>query len=120
MADVAHRFRVLLDEGVPEALRHAFSARVEVATVRFCGFVGMRNGDLIRAAEPMFDVLVTVDKRLRYQQNIPARSIAVVVLDAGGTTVAHLRPLVASAEAAILGAAPGDVVVVTDPRAPTR
>lgn len=94
------RRRVLLDEGVPEALRLAFSDRVEVVTVRFAGFVGMRNGDLIRAAEAEFDVLVTVDKRLRYQQNVPARSIAVVVLDAGGTKADDLRPLVARAEAA--------------------
>ena len=106
------RPRVLLDEGVPETLRGAFPDRVDVVTVRFAGFVGMRNGDLIRAAEPTFDVLVTVDKRLRYQQNIPARAIAVVVLDAGGTKASDLRPLVARAEAAILSASPGEVIVV--------
>lgn len=105
--------RALLDESIPERLRAAFSSALTVETVRYCGWVGLKNGNLLRAAEEAFDVFVTVDKGLRYQQNVGDRALAVVVLDAGGTTFADLLPLVPKAEAAILEAKPGTVSVVT-------
>lgn len=111
------RLRVLLDEGVPERLRHAFSSDVEIETVRYRGWAGLRNGDLLAAAEPVFDVLVTVDKPLRFQQRVAGRSISVVVLDAGGTTLADLLPLAPAARDAIRAAQPGTVTVVTGRRA---
>lgn len=107
------RVRVLLDEGVPAKLRAAFSAAFEVETVRYRGWTGLKNGDLLRAAEASFDVLVTVDKRLRHQQNVGARSIAVVVLDAPGTKGSDLLPLLPTAEAALLRSGPGTVTVIT-------
>jgi hypothetical protein len=103
--------RVLLDEGVPEKLRAAFSAAFEVETVRYRGWTGLKNGALLRAAEGTFDALVTVDKRLHHQQNVGARDIA-VVLDAPGTKFSDLLPLIPSAEAALLRAEPGTVTVV--------
>ena len=60
-----------------------------------------------------FDALVTVDKKLRHQQNVSARSIAVVVLDAEGTTYVHLASLVPAAEVALRQAMPGSVTVVS-------
>lgn len=72
----------------------------------------MKNGELLRAAEQDFDALVTVDKRLRYQQNVAERDIAVVVLDAVGTTYADPLPLIPAAEAALREAAPGQVIIV--------
>jgi hypothetical protein len=106
------RVRLLLDEGVPEKLRAAFSDAFEVETVQYRGWTGLKNGALLRAAEGAFDALVTVDKRLRHQQNIGARDIAVVVLDAPGTKFSDLLPLVPSAEAALLRVEPGTVTVV--------
>ena len=73
----------------------------------------MKNGALLRAAEAAFDALVTVDKKPRHQQNVGARSIAVVVLDAEGTTYAHLASLVPAAEVALRQAMPGSVTVVS-------
>ena len=60
--------RVLLDEAIPEQLRTAFSDTFVVETVRYQGWAGMRNGDLLRAAEAQFDIqpnhfLVTVIQR---------------------------------------------------------
>ncbi len=52
--------RILLDEGVPEKLRGEFSEAFVVETVRYRGWTGMRNGDLLRAAEASFDARVTV------------------------------------------------------------
>ena len=107
------RVRVLLDEGVPEKLRGAFSEAFDVETVRYRGWTGLKNGVLLRAAEVDFDALVTVDKKLRHQQNVGARSISVVVLDAEGTTYAALVPLIPGAEAALRRATPGTVTVVS-------
>ena len=106
------RVRVLLDEGVPEKLRLAFSDGFEVETVRYRGWTGLKNGALLRAAEEAFDALVTVDKRLHHQQNVGARAIAVVVLDAEGTTFLALLPLLPAAEAALLQAKPGTVTII--------
>ena len=106
------RVRVLLDESIPEKLRRAFSASFEVETVRYQGWSGLKNGELLRAAEADFDVLVTVDKGLRDQQNVGKRDIAVVVLDAGGTTYSDLLPLVPEAEEAFRRAELGTVIVV--------
>ncbi len=74
--------RVLLDESIPAKLRAEFSDALAVETVRYRGWTGLKNGALLRAAEQAFDALVTVDKGLRYQQNVGARKSAVVVLDA--------------------------------------
>lgn len=104
--------RVLLDESIPEKLRSEFSDALAVETVQYRGWAGLKNGNLLRAAEEAFDVLITVDKGLQYQQNVGAREIAVVVLDAGGTTFADLLPLVPAAEVAVLEAEPGSVSVV--------
>lgn len=105
--------RVLLDEAIPEQLRTAFSDTFVVETVRYQGWAGMRNGDLLRAAEVQFDVLVTVDKHLQYQQNVSKRSLAVVVLETAGTKFADLLPLVPAAEQVLRRIKPGEVVVVS-------
>ena len=97
---------------MPEKLCREFSADFVVETVRYRGWAGLKNGELLRAAGSIFDVLVTVDKRLRYQQNVSALGIAVVVLDVPGTKFADLLPLVPEAEAALLKAQPGSITVV--------
>ncbi|MEM1271101.1 MAG: hypothetical protein AAGI08_13755 [Bacteroidota bacterium] len=104
--------RVLLDGSVPEKLRLAFSTQLTVETVRYRGWNGLKNGELLRAAEADFDVLVTVDKGLCHQQNVGERDIAVVVLDANGTTYSDLVGLVAEAERACHQSTPGRVVIV--------
>ena len=72
--------RVLFDQGTPAPLRRVLGGHtVETAYER--GWSTLQNGELIAAAESArFDVLVTTDKNIRYQQNLAARSIAVVVL----------------------------------------
>lgn len=72
--------RVLFDQGTPAPLRRVLPDH-EVATAYELGWSTLANGELIAAAEAAaFDVLVTTDKNLRYQQNLAARSIAIVVL----------------------------------------
>lgn len=105
--------RVLLDEGVPERLRHAFSADVTVETVGYREWKGLTNGELLRVAAGQFDALVTVDKGLRHQQNVTEHRIGVIVLDAGGTTLDDLLPMVPRIEATLQQLEAGTVHVVT-------
>ena len=74
--------RVLLDENLPHKLRLIFEDH-EVFTVAFMGWDGVKNGELIiRAEEEGFQVFVTADQNLQYQQNLEARCIAMVFLTA--------------------------------------
>jgi len=73
--------RVLLDNGVPRGVaRYLTSHSVEEARVR--GWEELANGDLIDAAEQAgFEVMVTTDKNIRYQQNLKARKLSLIVLE---------------------------------------
>jgi len=86
--------RVLLDECVPEGLRVEISGGHRVATAREAGLAGRKNGALLAGAEGRFDVLVTTDQNLPWQQSVVAFDIAVVVLRARSNSVLSLRPLV--------------------------
>jgi hypothetical protein len=72
--------RVLFDQGVPVPLRNAFAGIARVETVYERGWSTIQNGVLILRAQSSFDVFVTTDKNLRYQQNLTDRTLAIVVL----------------------------------------
>ena len=63
--------RVLLDECVPRALREQLPGH-DVKTVVEAGWAGVKNGELLRLAAQRFDVVLTVDRNLEYQQNLEA------------------------------------------------
>lgn len=71
--------KVILDENLPVALRHHL-AEFEVVTVQFQGWSGIQNGDLIELVDGRFDVFLTADQNLRYQQNLRNRRIAIIEL----------------------------------------
>ena len=72
--------KVLLDEGLPHKLRAAIPNH-DVSTVAHVGWSRQTNGDLLRSAEGAgFEVFVTADKNLSYQQNSKGRKLALVVL----------------------------------------
>jgi len=68
-----------------------------------------KNGDLLRLAEVDFDVLVTTDQQLSYQQSVGVRNIAVVVLIAHRNKLEFLQPLVPALERTLLEIRPGEV-----------
>ena len=104
--------RVLLDESVPhDLLLHL--TEFYAATVQSLGWAGMKNGVLLRAAhEAGFQALVTVDRRLEYQQNIPKSGLALVVLEARSTRMPDILPLVPALLAALPLAGVGQVTHV--------
>jgi hypothetical protein len=74
--------KVLLDENIPHDLR-LFLTHHETSTVAFMSWGGLKNGNLLDAAETAgFDVLITGDKTLEYEQNLAHRNIALVALSA--------------------------------------
>ncbi|MDT7604293.1 MAG: hypothetical protein QOF61_2290, partial [Acidobacteriota bacterium] len=71
--------RVLLDECVPRKLRRELPEH-EVLTVTERGWSGVKNGKLLALAESEFDVFLTVDQNLKFQQNLQAFSISIILL----------------------------------------
>ncbi len=72
--------RIVLDENLPRPLLQIFDPAHQVATVQDLGLAGTSNGALLAQLEGNFDVFVTADKNLRYQQNLVGRSLAIVEL----------------------------------------
>jgi hypothetical protein len=85
--------RVLIDECVDWRLLRDLPGH-DVKTVRQMGWTETVNGALLRLAEQSFDVLLTTDKNLSFQQNVGRFKIAVVVLKARSARLRHLRELV--------------------------
>jgi hypothetical protein len=82
-----------------------------VKTARQMGWDTLLNGDLLRVAEEAgFDVLVTADKNLVYQQNLRGRKIAIVFL--GRNRWSILQPVIPQIAAAVNGASPGSYTFV--------
>jgi len=71
--------RILFDQGVPVPLRKKLTGH-EVTTSKEKGWDQITNGDLITQAETLFDVFVSTDQNLKYQQNLKNRKIAILVL----------------------------------------
>lgn len=84
--------RVLLDECTPRKLRVELTEH-EVRTVPEMGWSGTKNGALLRRASADFDVLLTVDSNMEYQQNLADLPLSIIVLIAHSNDVDVLRPL---------------------------
>lgn len=82
----------------------------EVKTARQMGWSTIKNGELLALAAKEFDVFVTVDRNLSFQQNLPAFTIAVIVLRAPSNRLVDLQPLVPELLALIPSAKPGAVI----------
>ena len=92
--------KVLLDECIDWRLARDIVGH-EVKTARQMGWTTIKNGELLALASEHFDVFVTVDRNLSFQQNLGSLSIAVIVLRARTNRLADLKPLVPSLLAAI-------------------
>lgn len=97
--------RILLDECVPWPVRKLISGH-EWQNAKLCGWGGIENGELLRLAEGKFDLFITADQNLRYQQNLAGRSIAILELSTN-----KLRRIQAAAgliQSAIAGIRPAE------------
>lgn len=104
--------RVLIDECLPRKLKHEFSLH-DVHTVPEMGWSGKKNGELLALARgDGFEVLLTIDRRLRDQHDLKTAGIGVVVLIAISNRLSDLTPLVPSIQRELGLIQPGDVVEV--------
>jgi hypothetical protein len=105
---------VLFDNGTPRTLARYLVGLHTITEARARGWEQLENGKLLNEAEAAgFEVLVTTDKNLGYQQNLSGRKIAVVVLGKGRWTL--IEPHVARVVAAVNAAMPGTFVEVEIP-----
>jgi len=106
--------RILFDHGTPAPLR-SFLTGHTVLDAKAQGWDTFKNGDLLTAAEAAgFDVLVTTDTNIRYQQNLSTRAIAIVVL--GNSQWPLLRLHAAQVALAINAATPGSFIQIDIPQ----
>jgi hypothetical protein len=84
--------KILLDECVDRRFARELSGH-DVKTVPEMGWATIKNGELLSLAENEFDIFVTVDRNLAFQQNLPNFNIAVAVLRAPSNRLADLKPL---------------------------
>ena len=104
--------RILFDQGTPVPLCDALRAHA-VSTTNEMGWSTLDNGDLLQAAESQFDVFVTTDQNLRYQQNLAGRQLAIFVLPFASWP--RLQAHAASIAAAIDSLKPGEYAEFTLP-----
>ncbi|MBV9071011.1 MAG: DUF5615 family PIN-like protein [Acidobacteria bacterium] len=105
--------KVLFDEDVPRQLRKEL-VDFEIRTVQEQGWSALKNGELLRTASAEFAVLLTADKNLQYQQNIPKFHIGLVVLALRDVRLPPLLAKIEEIRAAIAQIAPGTITRITD------
>lgn len=104
---------ILFDNGTPAPLRNSLKGHVVVEAIER-GWDRLTNGDLIVAAEAAgFELLVTTDKNLRYQQNLIGRKIAFVIL--GNQQWPVLRRYADRVVSAVAASTPGSFIEVEIP-----
>jgi predicted nuclease of predicted toxin-antitoxin system len=100
--------RVLLDEQLPVDLASQLRGHT-VETVADRGWAGLKNGELLNRMRGDFDVLVTMDRGIEFQQQVSMLPFGVVVVRARSNRLQHLSPLVPAIVAAISAAKPGQI-----------
>lgn len=98
--------KILFDHGTPAPLRRHLPAH-QVATAAENGWDSLTNGELLsRAEQEGYDLLVTTDQNMRYQQNLSRRQLAVIVLMSTAWPYSSLR--IEEIRAEIDGVKPGE------------
>lgn len=99
--------KILIDESLPIEVKDAL-AGFDISTVKEMGWRGLKNGELLKRTNELFDVLITADKNLRYQQNLRRFKLAFVVFPSNHLEIVlRYAPL---AQAALLHIQSGDLI----------
>ena len=106
--------RILFDENLPRLLRQKL-AEFDIRTVQEEGWGSFRNGKLLRQAEDTFDVLLTADRRMEYQQKLASFRMGVVVIDTHSLQLDILERAINDIRAALHRVEAGQIIHVTVP-----
>jgi predicted nuclease of predicted toxin-antitoxin system len=101
--------KILFDQGVPKKLRRHLLGH-EVCTAYEAGLSELENGALLRQAQTDFDILITTDSNIRYQQRLPDYDIALIALRAFTNALEDYLPLVPQIMNTLDVIEPGQVV----------
>jgi predicted nuclease of predicted toxin-antitoxin system len=104
--------KILLDECIDRRLSREF-VDYEIETVPQMGWAGIKDGELLILAAEEFDVFITVDRNLSFQQNIPQFDIAVIVLQAPSNRLADLKPIAPKILAILGKATKGQAILIS-------
>jgi hypothetical protein len=105
--------KVFLDECVDWRLSRDIVGH-EVKTARQMGWTAIKNGELLTLASEDFDVFITVDRNLAFQQNLTDLAIAVIVLEARTNRLADLKALIPKLLLSIQSARPGKIERISE------
>lgn len=103
--------RILLDECLPVKLRFRLQEvddNFYVSTVTAMQWTGMKNGELLERVQKEFDIFITMDQNLPYQQSLTRYSLAIIGLKSSSNRYEDLLPLIKSALRTIKKCRPGD------------
>ena len=110
--------KILIDECLPVALKATLTVLGhECQTVRQAGFGSKKNGELLTLAEGRWDVLLTSDRNIKYQQNMTGRSVSILILCAKSNRMRDLLPLMPDCAEAFASIQAGTVVEVRPAKA---
>ena len=101
--------RVLFDENLPRQLRRDLR-EFAIRTVQEQGWGSFKNGQLLRLTETTFDVLLTADRRMEYQQNLATFSVGVVVIVTPSLRLEVLLTVLPELRAALSNVKPGELI----------
>ena len=105
--------KILIDECLPDELKESVAAMGhECQTARRAGYGSKKNGELLALAEGQWDVLLTSDRNIKYQQNMAGRTVSILILRAKSNRLKDLLPLMPACAEALLSIQPGRVVEV--------
>lgn len=105
--------RILFDQGTPVPLRDHLADHV-IETAFELGWSTLENGALLAAAEDSFELLITTDQKLRYQQNLAAGKLRILVLMT--TSWPRIQKSIPQILAAIDRSTPGEFLEITPPK----
>ena len=102
--------KLLLDECVPRKIKFLFAGEgISCETVREAGWSGKENGELFWLAEQQYEVLVTIDRNIRHQQNLAGRKISILIIRTVSNDYEDIRHHIPAAVAALKTIRPGQV-----------
>ncbi|MFN8485982.1 MAG: hypothetical protein U0350_00240 [Caldilineaceae bacterium] len=99
--------KILIDESLPRYTLQIVQG-YEAYTVQYMGWSGIKNGELLSHAEGQFDVFLTADKNLRYQQNLVGRTLALIIFPSNKLSV--VKQLELSLKQALQTTTPGTFI----------
>jgi len=105
--------KILLDECVPKAIKQSLSVEGhQCTTVPEAGFAGKTNGELPRLAAGGFEAFVTLDKGVRFQQDLKTQKIGIVLIRAKSSRVNDILPHIRACLEALRSIRPGELIEI--------